>query len=47
MTVLTIIAHAQVEIDGPIIGEPQKSGEFKSDEELCIYRILFFFFASY
>ncbi|XP_029678086.1 coiled-coil domain-containing protein 134-like [Formica exsecta] len=31
---LTAIAHAQVETDGPIISEPQKSGEYKSDEEL-------------
>lgn len=32
--VLAIIAHAQVENDGPIINEPQKSGDFKSDKEL-------------
>lgn len=43
VTALAIIAHAQVETDGPIISEPQKSGEYKSDKELCIYRILFFF----
>ncbi|XP_072745511.1 coiled-coil domain-containing protein 134 [Anoplolepis gracilipes] len=31
---LIFIAHAQVEIDAPIINEPKKSGEYKSDEEL-------------
>lgn len=39
VSVLTVVAHAQREIDEPITSEPRKGGESKSklnaDEELC------------